>query len=141
MRGKRTPDDVRAKVVAELLTGERVPDVAARHGIAERTVWLWLQTDDRFAVVCTAKKQAEESAPDLGALVGGYLTTLLKTLTKQAEVAGTEDYIIKQPAGELAILHGTMADKGYRLLSAVAAASGGRGNPGAPREIDAADPA
>jgi hypothetical protein len=49
-------------------------------------------------------------------LVYDYLVQNLETLRAQSKAASDESYIHKQPAGELATLHGVMADKTIRLL-------------------------
>ena len=47
------------------------------------------------------------------------LTANLKALKAQAEVAGSADYVRKQPANGLAVLYGVIADKMMRILSAL----------------------
>ena len=59
-----------------------------------------------------------------------YLEANLQALTAQAYIASQPEYLDRQPAGELAVLHGVMADKSLRLLEALT-----RHTP--PREIDA----
>jgi hypothetical protein len=49
-------------------------------------------------------------------MVYDYMLASLATLRKQAEVASDASYIRRQRAGELATLHGVMADKSLRLL-------------------------
>ena len=48
-----------------------------------------------------------------------YLEANLQALTAQAYIASQPEYLDRQPAGELAILHGVMADKSLRLLEAL----------------------
>lgn len=128
MRGKRTPNDIRVKVMGELLTGDSVPDVARRHGINEDTVNNWLKHDAQFREIAVIKKDIA-SRPLLEDMVADYVQSLFESLTAQAKHASTEDFLSKQDAAGLAVLHGVMADKGFRLLSAFAGA-GRRGDPG-----------
>jgi transposase-like protein len=68
-------------------------------------------------------------------LVMTYLEASLQALSAQAYVASQPEYIERQPAGELAILHGVMADKSVRLLEALS-----RRQPGPPAlDADRAD--
>jgi hypothetical protein len=50
------------------------------------------------------------------------LEQLLITLTEQAKHVSEKQYVQKQQASEIAVLHGVMADKGFRLLSAIPSA-------------------
>lgn len=113
-RGKAHSEQVRAAVMAALLAGQSVSEVAADYKIDRSLVSRWKQQipADRMHQVALKKQH------DFGELLSEYLATLLTTLKVQAEVAGDPDYIRKQPAAELATLHGVMADKGIRLLEA-----------------------
>lgn len=55
----------------------------------------------------------------IGRLVFAYLEANLQALTAQAYVASQPEYIDRQPADGLAILHGVMSDKSIRLLEAL----------------------
>ena len=124
MRGKRTPDDVRAKVLALLFTGSSVEEAAETHGLERTTVYRWLDTDAEFQQVAIAKRrEIAERETNIGELAAGYLRALLTGLKRQVEIVSTEEYLSKQSAADVAVLHGVMADKGFRLLSAAAAAT------------------
>jgi hypothetical protein len=69
----------------------------------------------------------------LDEMVFDYMKTGLAALQKQAEIASDPAYIQKQPAGELATLHGVMADKLVRLLEATTRPGGDPG--GADRQL------
>jgi hypothetical protein len=60
-----------------------------------------------------AKKKDE-----FGELLSGYLSQILRTLQLQADVVSDKEWLKKQPADALAILHGVLADKAIRLLEA-----------------------
>lgn len=114
MRGKKHPDDTQAQVMASLLAGQGVSEIAAEYNLPESTVREWRSslTEEQFAEV-RAKKGAQVET-----LLFDYLVQILTTLKAQAAVASEREYIIEQRAGELAVLHGVMADKGIRLLEA-----------------------
>lgn len=113
-RGKAHSDAVRAAVMAALLAGQSISEVAADYKVDRSLVSRWKRQipKERLHAVATKKTY------DFGELLGDYLAALLRSLTVQAEVAGDPTYIKAQPASELATLHGVMADKGIRLLEA-----------------------
>lgn len=124
MRGKAHEPEVKAQVMAALLAGQGVAEVARDYRLSESTVREWRNGMDseEFAIVRAKKGECLEE------LLFGYLAANLTALRKQVEIASTEDYVRKQPAGELAVLHGVMADKGIRLLEAISRARGGAGS-------------
>lgn len=114
------PDDVRAAVLADLLI-LNPSAVAAKHGLKRATVYKIRERNDaiikpqaaELSTVVELKKQR------VAALAMEYLDANLNALTAQAYVAADPNYINRQPAGELAILHGVLADKSIRLLEAL----------------------
>lgn len=114
MRGKRHSDDVRAQVMASLMAGQGVAEVASQYNLDISVVSRWRSAmpGDQLQVIASKKGERIE------ALLFDYLTETLTTLKEQAVIARERDYITKQPAGELAVLHGVMADKAVRLLEA-----------------------
>lgn len=114
MRGKKHSDEVRAQVMAALLVGQGITEVATQYNLDVSVVSRWRSAmpEDQLQVVATKKGENIEN------LLFEYLTATLITLKKQVEIAGEREYITKQPAGEFAILHGVMADKSIRLLEA-----------------------
>lgn len=119
MRGKKHSDEIRAQVMAALLAGQGVAEVATTYNLDISVVSRWRSAMPSQELQLIASKKGEH----LEGLLFTYLTTILNTLTKQAEIASERDYITKQPAGELAVLHGVMADKSIRLLEAAHRAS------------------
>jgi transposase-like protein len=113
-RGKTHSDETRAAVMAALLTGQGVSEIAAEYKLPESSVRNWKRqlSSEQLAEVSAKKGERLET------LLFDYLTTVLSTLQKQAEIVGTEAYIRKQPADSLAVLHGVMADKAIRILEA-----------------------
>jgi len=59
-----------------------------------------------------ATKKSEETDDAVFDCVKGNL----ESLTAQAETAGEPEYVSKQSARDLAMLHGVMFDKAFRLL-------------------------
>ena len=100
--------------MASLLAGQGVSEIASEYKLPESTIREWRSTltEEQLAELRAKKGEQIEN------LLFGYLTQVLTTLKAQAEVASEREYILKQPADSLAVLHGVMADKGIRLLEA-----------------------
>jgi len=118
-RGKARPPDVKAQVIAALLLGAGVMEVARTMGLPHSTVSRYRSEIPPEKLDELGRKKGEH----LDELVFDYLKTNLKALQVQAELASDVNYLQKQPAGELATLHGVMADKTVRLLEAVSRAN------------------
>lgn len=114
MRGKKHDQDIQSQVMASLLAGQGVSEIAAEYKLPESTVREWRSTLTPEQVAELRAKKGER----IESLLFNYLTQILATLEAQAKVASEREYILEQPAGELAVLHGVMADKGIRLLEA-----------------------
>jgi transposase-like protein len=115
MRGKAHGDAVKAQVMAALLTGQTVTEVAKAFSINHSLVSRWrkaISVDQLHEVALKKKESIEELLLD-------YLATNLRTLKAQSEQASRPDYIQKQSASELAVLHGVIADKTFRILGAL----------------------
>ncbi len=65
------------------------------------------------ATGCNRKKEA------IGELLVKYLETNLRTLAAQSAVFADEEWLKKQSASEVAVLHGVIIDKTVRLLEAL----------------------
>lgn len=108
-------DEVKAAVLAALLQGQSVNQVAKEYKIAKSTVSRWKNSD--VPIDGTQKK-------DIGILLLGYLETNLETLRAQAEHFRDRSWLSRQNAADLAVLHGVMTDKAIRLLEAMSNAAG-----------------
>lgn len=119
-RGKAHSEETKAAVMAALLAGQSVCGVAKQYKIPKSVVSGWKSSlpDEQFEQVRTQKGERIE------ALLFGYLAANLTALEAQARVATDEQYLRKFPPQQLAVLHGVMADKGIRILEAIAAANG-----------------
>lgn len=115
MRGKKHSDEVQAQVMAALLAGQGVNEIAESYSLPESTIREWRETlnSEQFAELRAKKGERIEE------LLFNYLTANLAALEAQAKVVSESEYITKQPADSLAVLHGVMADKSIRLLEAI----------------------
>lgn len=108
--GSYTDEQKAAALADALVIGQSA--AAAKYGIPRSTLATW-QTRYELRQTSTLKKES------LGTLAAAYLEANLQALTAQAYVASDPDYIKQQPASDLAVLHGVMADKSIRLLEAL----------------------
>jgi fructose-specific phosphotransferase system IIC component len=107
-------DETKAAVLAEILAGASVRGVAKRHGLSPGTVRGWRAQAGLHPPPVSPQKRA-----DLGEQLYGYLEDSLGALRAQLALFADPDWLKKQPAGDLAILHGIVADKTARLLAAI----------------------
>ena len=110
-RGRPTPPAQKAAATAHLLTGASAAEASATSGVALRTV-------ERIKAEMAADGGGKQTSWDYAALVGAYLGECLQTLTRQVRVCGDPDWIAQQPARDLAIFHGVVADKVLAILAA-----------------------
>jgi len=112
MRGKKHSDDVRARVIAALLAGCGVVEIARELNIPHQSVSNYKKEIPKDKLGELRQKKGER----LDDLVYDYLVQNLETLRAQSKAVSDESYINQQPAGEMATLHGVIADKTIRLL-------------------------
>lgn len=106
-------DETKAAVLAAIASGTSILNASRQFKVPRSTVRTWCRSAGLSPLVTPEKKQ------DLGALVARYLTAGLETLEAQARLFADPEWVKKQSAGELAVLHGVLADKLIRVLSAV----------------------
>lgn len=105
--------------MAALLEGQGAHKVAADFKLPEGTVKAWrarMKDVDGSAKVASVEPQKRE---EVGELLVQYLHANLATLKSQLLVFGDPVWLMKQDAGEVAVLHGVMTDKAIRLLDAL----------------------
>jgi transposase-like protein len=113
-------EQIKAQALAALLAGQSFSEVARAFSIPIGTLKSWKQRNidllDASAVAVDASTKKER----IGALLLDYLVTTLETLKAQQLVFRDDDWLKKQSAGELAVLHGVSIDKAIRLLEGLA---------------------
>lgn len=112
MRGRAHSDDTKAKVIAALLAGAGVVEIARELNLPHNTV------SNYKSELPTGKLDEirQKKGARIDDLVYDYLVQNLETLRAQSKAVSDESYINKQPASEMATLHGVIADKTVRLL-------------------------
>jgi hypothetical protein len=106
--------EVKAQVMAALLAGQGVGEIAEQYSLPKSTVSTWkAELGDAQSEQIRTKKSER-----LDELIYEYLAANLAALREQVEVASDPAYIKRQSADNLAVLHGVMADKAIRILDA-----------------------
>lgn len=112
-RGLKRNAETRAAVMAALLCGQSITEVARTYRLPEGTVRTWSAAMQGERLPIEPQKKGE-----LGELLADYVREILTTLSEQARHARDRDWLRQQSADSLAVLHGVMADKTIRLLEA-----------------------
>jgi transposase-like protein len=111
-KGRKTPDDVQAQIMAALLAGQGVTEVAQEFGVSQPTA-------SRLKAVLDEKLNNLNIKKDVGTQILELLETQLNALKSIAREVSRPEYIQKQPASESAVLYGVIADKAFRIASAL----------------------
>ena len=120
-RGKPHSDELKAAVLAALIAGEGVEEVAEHFNLPLATVGTWKKeiNPKQFETLRNKKQK------NFGDLLSSYLSETLETLSIQARHFRDKDWLERQSAAELGVLHGIQTDKAIRLLEALERANGG----------------
>ena len=112
-QGKALSEETKAAVMASLLAGQSVCEVAKAYQISKSTV-----SGLRGSVASDIEQLQTQKRDRIGELLGDYVECNLITLKAQSEHFRDKAWLNKQPASELAVLHGVVADKTIRILEA-----------------------
>jgi DNA-directed RNA polymerase specialized sigma24 family protein len=112
-------EHIRAQALAALMAGQTFSEVSRAMGVPIGTLKSWKQRSaDVMGSVASPDASAKKER--IGALLLDYLVTTLETLAAQQRVFANEEWLLKQSASELAVLHGVSVDKAVRLLEGLA---------------------
>lgn len=115
----KTTDEKRAAIIAALLTGQGVMEVAKQYKVSHQTVGRIKASISQGALDEVGRKKREI----FGDLIAHYLEESLTTLSIQQQHFRDKKWLISQSAAELGTLHGITADKTIRILEALEAAN------------------
>lgn len=101
--------------MAALLAGQGVMEVAKQYKLPQSSVSRIKQEID----IQKLDEVGFKKEFDLNASIIGFLKENLETLTAIARETRKPEYIKEQPASEIATLYGVIADKSFRILSAL----------------------
>ncbi len=112
-RGKRISDEIRAQIIAALLQGQGVNDVAEEYKIAKQTVSnIKKAIGGELGQVGTKKR-------DLSEMIYEYLDEGFKTSIAELQAIREPSYLPKQDIASIATHFGVLSDKLFRILSAI----------------------
>ena len=107
---------IKAAAMAMVITGQSDAEVARLCNVTPNTVRQWKA---EYGVADIQIMSLERRKEDLGDLLYEYLRASLRALVTQLELFSDLDWLRSQKAGELALLHGTIADRATQILSAL----------------------
>ncbi len=106
----------KAAVLASLLAGQSITQVAKEYDIPVGTIWSWKSRQKNGETLATL---ASEKREEVGELILTYLRANLTALVAHADHTRNVKWLHKQDASSLGVLHGIMTDKAVRLLEAM----------------------
>ena len=107
---------MRARCLAALNAGESPAAVSAQYNVPAATLRSWKA---RAAQAGATPLVSEEKRVRMGDLLVDYLAEVVTALRKQAVVGGDAEYLKKQSAADLAVLHREFGDRLIRVLEAL----------------------
>jgi transposase-like protein len=110
---KKYSDETRAAVMAALLAGQSVNAAAREYNIPPGTISHWKNKAPDL------QNALNDQGAAIGELLLSYLRENLATLRAQAVVFRNEQWLIRQNASDVAVLHGVLTDKAIRLIEAM----------------------
>ena len=121
--------EVHAACLAALLAGQAVGVVAGAYNVPVATLRSWKSRAlGRVGPVGTAESGGgQRTVERIGELLVAYLVESLETLRAQLKVMGDGEWLKKQSAAEIAVLHGVGVDKALRLLEGLETANASAG--------------
>mgnify|MGYP001168744149 FL=1 len=115
-RSAEYSSEVKAAVMAALLAGQSIREVASNYKIPRSTVGSWAKEARAVPSVLDTKKE------EIGDLLLDYIRASLESLKVQVQHFGDKNWLAAQDADALAVLHGVQTDKAIKLLEAIAQA-------------------
>lgn len=111
---KHHSPELRAQVMAALLAGQGVNEVARQYGIDQSVVSRWKAKLPASELHRIASQKVES----FDELLAGCVRAALQAFTTICKETSRPEYIAKQSASEIAVLAGVLKDKALRVLSA-----------------------
>jgi transposase len=111
-------EQIRLQAMAALIAGQSYSQVSQMFGIPVGTLKTWRHRDRQSGGVVSEVETTKRAR--IGALLLEYIETTLETLKVQQVAFRDADWLKKQSASEIAILHGVTVDKTIRLLEGLA---------------------
>jgi CO dehydrogenase/acetyl-CoA synthase epsilon subunit len=119
-QGKEIPDDKKAVVIAALLTGQGVNQVAAAYKVPKSSV-------SRLKKLIPKEKLEQvgtQKGENIADLIAKNLESSFAAIQNILDQTGNAEWLNKQPASDLATFLGVTSDKVFRVLEAIENAQG-----------------
>lgn len=116
-KAEKPSEAVKAAVLAALLVGGSISDVAAQYGLTYATVYQWKKSFDITSPVKRRDRLTE--------MLVDFVEEELVSLTSMSVTLRDEDWILSQNASDLAHFFSVRAEKLFTLLQAYGKASTG----------------
>jgi len=114
-QGKAIPDEKKAVVIAALLAGQGVNQVAEAYNVPKSSVSRLKQLIPKEQLEQVGTQKGEKIADLIAANLEGSFGAI-QNILRQTENA---DWLNKQPASDLATFLGVTSDKVFRVLEAI----------------------
>ena len=108
--------EVKAEVMAALLSGQSASSIAKEFGIPRGTVAAWQARKAQPNFDSVATDAAQKKQDEINGLVLDLLIAQLKSQIALAEHAGDKRWLTLQEASAVAMLQGVGNDKVFRML-------------------------
>lgn len=116
MARREYSEETKAAVMAALLAGQTIAQVASEYRIPVGTVNAWSARAHQVPVVSAVGDRRER----IGDLILSNLETLMIAVEEIVKsVSADKEWLRRQSASEVAVLVGVFADKAYRILEAL----------------------
>jgi hypothetical protein len=119
MRGQSHGNEVKGAVIAALLAGQSVSEVADDYKIAPKTVRDWRKKAGIEPGSPTSPQVPPQKRDELGDIITDNLRKNFIALSAIADHVGDKDWLNKQSAADLAVLYGVFSDKGFRTIASL----------------------
>ena len=117
-RPRTYDDDVRARVIADIISGESVGTIARRYGVGKTTINRWGQSTGVKPVrVADGVPDRSVTLEDIADRVGVYLDLNFAALADQARRFATEEWMAAQSGAVLTDNHAALGELAIRLLA------------------------
>lgn len=115
-RGKAHSDQTKAAVMAGLLAGMGIGEVAKTYKIPKATAAVWAR---QLKVHTDQPEQRARANADIAELLVDCVREILTTVAVQSRFARSESWVKEQTGADLAAYQGTALDRVVRILSAL----------------------
>ena len=112
-QGRAYPAATRAAVLAAILSGASVSDVARAHGVDKGTVSRWAAANTTLATM----RNRERDPETIAAAVYDLIVDHVRTMRAQLDFVTSTDYLKEQPAAAIAELFEVEGNVLLRLLA------------------------